>query len=325
MSLNYVKVFEDGTTEATLVQPAYGLYDKVNADDNRDVYSNGKWYPTSGGELVTNGTFDVDLVGWATTAHWVWLSGMAHHPSSSSFLPLEQSGNFTVGEKYTVRLDVISVTLLPKLIIRDSFGTDIYVFASVVTGSYEFIATTSVMSVIISRTLGTSEFYVDNISVFKSQPTLGTPYVPQFTYLSKDGKLAEVEVADGVPVDVHYDKLAPDLVRDSIQTKNLVVSEEATVSGLTVTDSFDLGQSWVDVTANRAVSVTYTNSTGRPIEVVFTTSQTDTFYYAVVDSLIIASANSQAGLYLQLTFTVPAGSTYEVRTSGGWIKWSELR
>ena len=44
---------------------AIGSYEKEAADDNRLVFNtdDGKWYTTTGGELVTNGTFDSDTVG----------------------------------------------------------------------------------------------------------------------------------------------------------------------------------------------------------------------------------------------------------------------
>ena len=53
----------------------------------------------------------------------------------------------------------------------------------------------------------------------------GVLYTEQFTYLSKGGKLLVAEIANGIPVDIHYDELAPTLVEDTIKVSNLVVGD----------------------------------------------------------------------------------------------------
>jgi hypothetical protein len=72
----------------------------------------------------------------------------------------------------------------------------------------------------------TGDYYIDG----KWYDKTGTEYVEQFTYASNNGKLLEVEVADNQPVDLHYDELAPDLVRDTIfatdvKTNTLTLAE----------------------------------------------------------------------------------------------------
>jgi hypothetical protein len=55
---------------------------------------------------------------------------------------------------------------------------------------------------------------------YEGIPTI-TEYTEQFTYLSNKGKLAGIEVANGVPVDIHYTELAPDINIDCIVTNEL--------------------------------------------------------------------------------------------------------
>lgn len=89
-------------------------------------------------------------------------------------------------------------------------------------------------------------------------------------------------------------------------------------------------QSWQDVTGSRALSTTYTNSTGRPIEVKVTVSlgNTNTF-----TNLIVGGINASrvvgpgAGTYTyEMSAIVPNGISYSV--SGGsptLSSWRELR
>ena len=92
------------------------------------------------------------------------------------------------------------------------------------------------------------------------------------------------------------------------------------------------GQTWQNVTDQRALGVTYTNSTGKPImvSVVARTPQAGFSYgvvYAYVDNLHIATSTATAaGTVVRdsLIWIVPAGSTY--RADGGvYERWVELR
>uniref|UniRef100_UPI00056B0422 pyocin knob domain-containing protein n=1 Tax=Photorhabdus australis TaxID=286156 RepID=UPI00056B0422 len=81
------------------------------------------------------------------------------------------------------------------------------------------------------------------------------------------------------------------------------------------------GQGWVDVTSQRSVGVTYTNSTGKPIQLLldFLRPSAPWFVNVVVDRLPL----SGAGGYCPV---IPPGSTYRVNTSGVTnLTWRELR
>ena len=149
----------------------------------------------------------------------------------------------------------------------------------------------------------------------------GVLYTEQFTYLSKGGKLLVAEIANGVPVDIHYTELAPTLVEDTIKVSNLVV-----------TDGFDLGQSWVNVTSERTLGVTYTNDTGKPIVVYWNVADGDNSGQIVmrVDGIAFSMGTaSNAGYGLSISVIVPQGSTYIASLSGNITEvvtsWKELR
>jgi hypothetical protein len=86
--------------------------------------------------------------------------------------------------------------------------------------------------------------YFDNISVYAVEPTLGTPYTDQFTYLSENGKLLAVEVADGKPVDIHLDdtesnEVAPFISVPAIQADTMVANEYKGKNACTAWVNFD--------------------------------------------------------------------------------------
>jgi hypothetical protein len=97
-----------------------------------------------------------------------------------------------------------------------------------------------------------------------------------------------------------------------------------------------VGQTWQNVIGSRAANTTYTNSTGKPIQVIVTPqvsgNNTAGNATAVVSSVTIAQmiANNNNASYTTatpLSFIVPNGETYRVNTSGATsiIYWAELR
>ncbi len=95
--------------------------------------------------------------------------------------------------------------------------------------------------------------------------------------------------------------------------------------------SVGVGQTWQDVTASRAKATTYTNSTGKPVEVnvtVLSNSAVDTGYSLLVDSVersVFKNVNTSDS-QCTLVAIVPNGSTYRVNSTGTAIqRWCELR
>ena len=89
-----------------------------------------------------------------------------------------------------------------------------------------------------------------------------------------------------------------------------------------------VNQTWQNVSASRAASTTYTNSTGKPIFISVRWDRDDGTLELTVDGLLIGRTGQTAGpVSYTLTAIVPAGSTYMAATtgSGGTLYWHELR
>lgn len=93
-----------------------------------------------------------------------------------------------------------------------------------------------------------------------------------------------------------------------------------------------VGQTWQNVLSSRAAGTTYTNSTGKPIQVAIRVSVQSVFTYTLsVDSIVVGSLRNDNGSVVigQLTAIVPNGSTYILSSSGGGTgalgNWAELR
>jgi len=95
----------------------------------------------------------------------------------------------------------------------------------------------------------------------------------------------------------------------------------------TANNAIGVGQSWSEVTSSRAVNTTYTNTTGKPIQIMVTTANWNNAgsFELVLDGVPVTSFGNQDG-YNQskpVSAIVPNGSTY--RVNGSFTKWSELR
>ena len=100
-------------------------------------------------------------------------------------------------------------------------------------------------------------------------------------------------------------------------------------------DLFGIGnnQTWWNMTASRAVNTTYTNTTGRPIQVVVAmhSTATSTATLIINNALTIIGNGGTAGTYLSVGAIIPHGTTYKATTDGGTPSlasansWQELR
>ena len=142
--------------------------------------------------------------------------------------------------------------------------------------------------------LGIAEmFYTEAQYANSSNPIEITP----ISFLSN-----KVRFASGIPVELAPSGIAKS-VTDSFETAR-----------------FELGQTWQDVTASRSAGVTYTNNTGKAIEVLINIVGSNTTFS--IDNLTTDSVASNSN-YATVTATIPVGSTY--RISSGIQKWFELR
>jgi len=93
---------------------------------------------------------------------------------------------------------------------------------------------------------------------------------------------------------------------------------------------FGIGQTWQDVTSSRSLGTTYTNNTGKPIQVSVCVYHDEQVVSTLsVSGVVVSRVRQEAGGatgYQDSTHTaiVPNGATYSV-TGGSLISWSELR
>jgi len=106
-----------------------------------------------------------------------------------------------------------------------------------------------------------------------------------------------------------------------------------TSDSVTLVQPIGVGQSWSNVTASRGFNVTYTNSTGRPIQVLVTVTQQGTSQGGatlfVNGNEVCRMGHNSAGLNTGvtniMTAIIPSGATYQVTGTGSIPVWSELR
>jgi hypothetical protein len=109
------------------------------------------------------------------------------------------------------------------------------------------------------------------------------------------------------------------LTNKTIDASQLVAASVTSTQLATAVQPLGVGQTWTDVGASRVSGTTYTNSTGRPIEVVIS-GGTATVSYTING---ITGLTSTATSYMQISFVVPNGNTYVV--TNNFVKWLELR
>jgi len=100
----------------------------------------------------------------------------------------------------------------------------------------------------------------------------------------------------------------------------------------TTSQLFGVGQTWQDVTGSRRVGVTYTNTTGKPIEVIVSVCATNNGPAVLTISSLSVNWYMNGGRDSSranaISFIVPNGATYKVSSAitGFTIyKWLELR
>ena len=89
----------------------------------------------------------------------------------------------------------------------------------------------------------------------------------------------------------------------------------------TVSSSFGVGQTWTVLTGSRAIGTTYTNSTGKPIQVCMSVDINNAHFFINGVDMYIPDYDGYGNHY----FIVPNGQTYRLEGAGSINTWSELR
>ena len=98
-----------------------------------------------------------------------------------------------------------------------------------------------------------------------------------------------------------------------------------------ITSSIGVGQTWQNLTSSRASGVTYTNTTGKPIQLSIIMRDTNSDNFSVtlkIGGVVVAHLPDLAGGnygYQQLTAIVPIAQSYQLDTSEIVSYWAELR
>jgi len=99
----------------------------------------------------------------------------------------------------------------------------------------------------------------------------------------------------------------------------------ATTNSITIPDPIGVGQTWQSV--SRSLGTTYTNTTGRPIQVAASVQNTASAVVGgvtIFNSYTVSCCGVPQISYFPLSFIVPAGATYKINGSG-LATWAELR
>jgi len=114
--------------------------------------------------------------------------------------------------------------------------------------------------------------------------------------------------------------MAGNLVVDTINSKDISSSLVATESQV-----IGVGQTWQDVTGSRAVATTYTNSTGKPIEISVSFYSTSPHTAALYINNAVIWAHGIASNDAHGTAIIPDGATYRIEAAYQTYTWKELR
>lgn len=103
------------------------------------------------------------------------------------------------------------------------------------------------------------------------------------------------------------------------------VSENAVKEYVGKNAGLGIGQSWQDVTAQRQIGVTYTNTTGKPIQLTIVAYNWADYTIKIGDAYFSWGGGNLGQTSKQTYYgIVPAGAEYSV-TNGGSFQWLELR
>jgi hypothetical protein len=109
---------------------------------------------------------------------------------------------------------------------------------------------------------------------------------------------------------------------------NVLTSNGTTWESATPAGGIGIGQTWSNVTGSRSSGSTYTNSTGKPIQVVicvYPSEAADILVIEVGGVTIYASGSATWENSAQASFIVPNSTTYKATSSSGIRTWAELR
>lgn len=116
-------------------------------------------------------------------------------------------------------------------------------------------------------------------------------------------------------------------------TNGRTFSRGSTTEDFVQRDSIGVGQGWSDMTASRALGTTYTNTTGRPIQIAGVAGPASGAVVTMIVTIgslpIYGNYSGSVGNFVAFPMAIiPPGSTYTVAAANGTaalVNWRELR
>lgn len=105
----------------------------------------------------------------------------------------------------------------------------------------------------------------------------------------------------------------------SVSTAQAVTAAQAKVLG---DRDFGIGQTWQDVTLSRSSDTTYTNNTGKPIQIFINLNFGQTGFF-VLNGIPLQITDFDGASFISLT--IPNTNTYRVSSPADVIRWLEMR
>ena len=84
-----------------------------------------------------------------------------------------------------------------------------------------------------------------------------------------------------------------------------------------------VGQTWKDMAASRSLGTVYTNTTGKPIQVVVTCAASNALTFSIGGAVVAQATYGSSSPANSVSLIIPNGVTYSV--AGSISKWWELR
>lgn len=148
----------------------------------------------------------------------------------------------------------------------------------------------------------------------------------------QDNAVTTNKLIDGAVTYLKIAATAIASVADIVASTASKLVDATTLKSYIDTYIFGAGQTWQDVTASRAINTDYTNSTNKPIMVLFTsTAAANPDFTVKIGGVYVMQAYGSVGgniMNATVSFIVPAGSTYQITRNAGTsilLRWMELR
>lgn len=228
--LKWVSKIEGGSYNFYENKPHYGLYYKESATDNRLVMLDGKWYNTTGDELLVGTDFTDGSVGdWTAIGCTISVENQQLKVVGTATNDQVYQGKSTViGETYVVEVSQSVASSLPQLWIGTTqpdgttLGSEIYSSEaselSSDTVKVEFVALTTTTYITLQVGGGTSlTTYWDNLTFYKKEATLGSALTTPESFIKHP-----IMVASETPQYIDYNQELSENVSDSHTFTGLV-------------------------------------------------------------------------------------------------------